>query len=105
MREIKLYIKEDDFIKRLEILAKSRDKAISELILEIVKKHISASKVNERLHYNKLNPEQYIYRIKYEISEDENLNDVHPFSNIKDTTKFARELRDRAWDRKCKKVK
>ena len=52
MREIKLYIKEDDFIKRLEILANSRDKAISELILEIVKKHISASKVNERLHYN-----------------------------------------------------
>jgi hypothetical protein len=69
---------EDDFLK---IPQKFRNKRVKVIIID------SEEKEREKI----APPRKLNFRI------DETLDDVVPFSDIKDTQKFAKELRDAHW--------
>ena len=69
---------EDDFLK---IPQKFRNKRVKVIIIDSEEKEGEEKKAPRKLNFK----------------IDETLEDVVPFSDIKDTKKFAKELRDAHW--------
>ncbi|MCK5718984.1 MAG: hypothetical protein KAH84_03425 [Thiomargarita sp.] len=56
------------------------------------------SQTNNSIPIKKLDPFTHSTPIEYQTNE--NLTDVKPFAQIKDSAKYGKELREKAWNRK-----
>ncbi len=56
-------------------------------------------KKNPQFIYRKLDPLKHMSKIDYDVDEsaEDDLNDVFPFKDVKDSVAYVRELRRNAW--------
>ncbi|EDN69193.1 hypothetical protein BGP_1077 [Beggiatoa sp. PS] len=81
-------------------LPENRQQEVLDYIEFLVKKYVNPEQTKEEINISvkKLDPFSHSRPIQYQTTED--LTHVKPFAQVKNSAKYGKELREKAWDRK-----
>ncbi len=101
MEQVLISIDNKDLEQRLKEEADKRGRNLANMIVEILEKTFLPGK-SPKLKYKNLDPLKHMSGIEYDLDEDvvaadEDLSDVFPFKDVKDSAAYVRELRKNAW--------
>jgi len=86
---ITLKIDNPDIEKELTLFIKEQ----KEVTLEVLSSFINTFQKKKPIAFQKKDPNKYRRVIKYLEDDNENLDDVKPYSHIKDSAKYIHDLR------------
>lgn len=92
MQQLVLNIDDQDMGKELSGIAQEEGISVEDIILNEIRSIVmekSSSPVRKR------DPLRHSVQIHYPVTED--VSDAKPFASVKDSAKFARELRKKLW--------
>lgn len=97
MQQVMVNIENKELEKRLLEEANKKGRKLAAIIVDVLENNFLRKKEPE-LHYRKLDPLEHLSRIDI-VSDttDDDLTDVVPFADIKDSAAYVRELRKNAW--------
>ncbi|MCP4111481.1 MAG: hypothetical protein GY749_39125 [Desulfobacteraceae bacterium] len=87
MQQVVLNIDDNDIEKKLCGIAQEEGKDVQEVIISAIQYFIR----QKSSVFKKSDPFSHSVQIKYPVLQD--LNDVKPFSSVKDSAKYGKELR------------
>jgi hypothetical protein len=101
MQQVLINIENKEIENRLRDEANRRGWQPSDIIMEFLEKKFLQGRENRKLRVRKLNPLKHITRINFDIDIDESddLVDVFPFKDVKDSAEYVTGLRKNAWRR------
>ena len=80
-----------DIEKKFFEYAKLKKKKIEEVVTEAMREFLDKQKKDEEIVYIKKDPMKHMRKLSYKY--DENLDDVKPYSHVKDSAKYIHDLR------------
>ena len=97
MQQVIINIENRELEKMLLKEANERGRKLSNIILEVLENNFLKKK-KPKLLYKKLDPLKHMSKVDYEIDEtDDDLMDVFPFDDVKDSAEYINILRKNAW--------
>jgi len=96
MQQVLINIKNKELEKKLLEESNKKGRKLSNIIEEVLENTFLQKKEPE-LHYKKLNPLKHMSRINYDFDENDDLSDVFPFGDVKDSAAYVKELRKNTW--------
>jgi hypothetical protein len=94
MRQLILNLNDQSLETALNSMAQEQGKDITDVIINVLQHFI---KQKSRFPVKKLDPFRHSTQIQYWVEED--LNEVKPFAQVKNSAQFGRELRENLWER------
>lgn len=94
MRQLILNLNDKNLETALNSIAQEQGKDIKDVIINVLQNFI---KQKSEFPVKKLDPFRHSTQIQYEVEEE--LNDVKPFAEVKNSAEFGRELREKLWER------
>jgi hypothetical protein len=91
-----IIIENKKILNKLNEISKNRHKNIEEVIEELVNNYEDSKELeNDYIEkYRKLDPLKHSINIKYENLETDDLENIHPFTDIDDVVQFSKKLRN-----------
>ena len=98
MQQVLVNIENKELERRLVEEANKKGRQLSKIILEVLENNFLPKRKPKR-RYKKLDPLKYMSKIDYDFDDttDDDLADVVPFEDIKDSAAYVSELRKNAW--------
>jgi len=96
MQQLTLNINDQVLEAALSSIARKEGKDITEVIMNAIAPPVIVRQKSSK-NVKKLDPFRHSIQIQYWVSED--LSDVKPYSQVTDSAKFGKALRNRVWDR------
>jgi len=97
MQQVMVNIENKELEKKLLEEATRKGRKLAAIILDVLENNFLHEREPE-LRYKRLDPLKYMSRIGAEIDNtDDDLTDVVPYGDIKDSAAYVRELRKNAW--------
>ena len=94
MRQLILNINDQKLETALNSIAKEQSKDVTDVIINVLQHFI---KQKSQIPVKKLDPFRHSMQIQYDVEED--LNEVKPVAEVKNSAKFGQELREQLWRR------
>jgi hypothetical protein len=100
MQQIVINIENKELEEKLIEEARKKGRKMATIILETLENNFFKKK-KPQLRYRKLDPLKHMSKIDYEVDEsaEDDLNDVFPFKDVKDSAVYVHELRKNTWRR------
>jgi hypothetical protein len=98
MQQVVLNIENKELEKRLLEEASKRGRKLANVILEVLENRFLKKKEG-KLYYKKLDPLKHLSNIDYEVDENDDLSDVVPFKDVRNSALYVSELRKKTWRR------
>jgi hypothetical protein len=95
MQQLILNIDDQDMGEELSRIAKEQGKPVEDIILNEIRMIVREKPLSS---VKKRDPLRHSVQIHYPAAED--AGDAKPFASVKDSAKFARELRKKLWKRR-----
>jgi hypothetical protein len=97
MQQVMVNIENKELEEMLLEEANKKGRKLAAIILDVLENNFLRKK-EPGLRYRKLDPLKHMSRIEVESDNtDDDLTDVVPFADIKDSAAYVRELRKNAW--------
>ncbi len=93
MSQLILNIDNKEFEDSLKKFAKKHKKALEQVAIDAIKQFIGVSDKN--IKYTKIDVTKHMHIIEYQTSEDDDLDDVRPYSHVEDSVKYIRDARSK----------
>ncbi len=72
---------------------------LNDKFVEYTTVNLSVNNQELKLSYKILNPEKYITKINYDIDDELNIEKIHLFSYISNSTEYIKLVRQNTWHR------
>ena len=101
MQKIILTIHNPEIENILLLLSKEQNKSIENVTIDLLRHATDLIRYNKAklLEYEILDPDKYMEKIKYNIPENVDMQDVNPFSHVSESAEYIKSIRNKTWRR------